>query len=171
MNSKAIIFVLLVCCFISCQTNNRCNNVILSGFTKELISLYINDPRNDNAEKRKDEIILITTTDTSYYYLYVFANNPKAYKFCREDYIGETSYANHSVKMFGNENHMFYSVYEIVRPKRCKYEYKEYDPNVWQICFNKNGSLNNIMTYKTTEEDDIIDIQELAEKYIPVYDH
>lgn len=161
--------MLIACCFVSCQAKKGDDNVILTDFTKDLISLYINDAVNINVRNRKDEIIVTAVADTSYYYLSVFANNRKEYKFCRKDFIGQTLYLGHLVRIFGDENSMFYSVNEKVKKqKQCKDNYTIYDPNVWQICFYKDKSFNKMRTYKTTQNEDISDIQSLAEKYFKV---
>lgn len=161
--------MLIACCFVSCQAKKGDNNVILTDFTKDLISLYINDAINIDAKSRKDEIIVTAVADTSYYYLSVFANNRKEYKFCREDFIGQTLYLGHLVRIFGDESSMFYSVKEKVKKQKpCKDNYTEYDPNVWQICFYKDKSFNKMRTHKTTQNEDISDIQSLAEKYFKV---
>lgn len=161
--------MLMACCFVSCQAKKGNNNVMLTDFTKELISLYINDAQNLNAKNKKDEIIVTFIADTSYYYLSVFANNRKEYKFCREDFIGQTMYLGHLVRIFGDENSMFYSVNEkIKKQERCKDNYAIYDPNVWQVCFYKDNSFNKMRTYKTILSEDISDIQSLAEKYFTV---
>ena len=161
--------MLIACCFVSCQAKKSDNNVILTDFTKDLISLYINDAVNINAKNRKDEIIVTAVADTLYYYLSVFANNRKEYKFCREDFIGQTLYLGHLVRIFGDESSMFYSVNEKVKKQNpCKDNYTEYDPNVWQICFYKDKSFNKMRTHKTTQNEDISDIQSLAEKYFKV---
>jgi len=170
MKARIIFNIMLIaCCFVSCQAKKDDNNVILTDFTKDLISLYINDAVNINAENRKDEIIVTAVADTSYYYLSVFANNRKEYKFCREDFIGQTAYLGHLVRIFGDENSMFYSVNEkIKKQERCKDNYTIYDPNVWQVCFYKDKSFNKMRTYRTTLSEDISDIQSLAEKYFTV---
>ena len=124
----------------SCQAKKE-NNVVLTDFTKELISMYINDVENLNAKNRKDEIIIISVADTSYYYLSIFATNSKEYKFCREDFVGQTLYAGHLIRVFGNENAIFYSVTNKIKTqKRCNDNFTEYDPSVWQICFYKDLS-------------------------------
>jgi hypothetical protein len=159
----------IACCFISCQAKKGDNNVILTDFTKDLISLYINDALNIDAKNRKDVIIVTAVADTSYYYLSVFANNRKEYKFCREDFIGQTLYLGHLVRIFGDESSMFYSANEKVKKQKpCKDNYTEYDPDVWQICFYKDKSFNKMRTHKTTQNEDISDIQSLAEKYFKV---
>lgn len=158
--------MLIACCSVSYQTKKGKNNVELTDFTKDLISLYINDALNIDAKNRKDAIIVTAVADTSYYYLSVFANNCKEYKFCREDFIGQTVYLGHLVRIFGDESSMFYSVNEkIKKQERCKDNYTIYDPNVWQICFYKNKSFNKMRTYKTTLSKDISTIQSLAEKF------
>lgn len=161
--------MLIASCIVSCKAKKGNNNVMLTGFTKDLISLYINDAVNINAKNRKDEIVVTAVADTSYYYLSVFANNRKEYKFCREDFIGQTVYLGHLVRIFGDESSIFYSVNEkIKKQERCKDNYTEYDPNVWQICFYKDKSFNKMRTYKTTLSEDISTIQSLAEKYFTV---
>lgn len=166
---KILSIIFLFCGLISCQAKRDNNNVELTEFTKDLISLYINDAVNINVKNRKDEIIVTVAADTSYYYLSVFANNRKEYKFCREDFIGKTAYLGHLIRVFGDESSMFYSVKEKIRKKkRCKDNYTIYDPNVWQICFHKDKSFNKMRTYKTTLSEDISDIQSLAEKHFTV---
>lgn len=162
--------MLVACCFVSCQVKTGDDNVVLTDFTKELISLYINDSRNTDANNRKDEIIVTTAEDTSYYYLSVFANDRKSYRYCREDLIGRTSCLGHSVKVYGENNPSFYSVlWENRKPERCKEnQMTEYDPNVWEICFYKDMSFNKMRTYKTSPYEDISEIQRLAEKYFKV---
>lgn len=161
--------MLIACCFVSCQAKKGNNNIMLTDFTKDLISLYINDAVNINAKNRKDEIIVTAVADTSYYYLSVFANNRKEYKFCREDFIGQTLYLGHLIRVFGDENSMFYSVkQESKRIAKCKQDSIIYDPNIWQIVFYKDKSFNKMRTYKTTPSEDISTIQSLAEKYFKV---
>jgi hypothetical protein len=153
----------------SCQAKKENNNIVLTDFTKELIFLYINDVENLNAKNRKDEIIIISVTDTSYYYLSVFANNGREYKFCREDFVGQTLYSGYLIRVFGNESAIFYSVKEKIKgQKRCNNNFTEYDPNVWQICFYKDQSFCKLKTYKVTVDEDITEIQNLAEKYFGV---
>jgi len=166
---KIFNIMLMACCFFSCQAKKDNNNVMLTEFTKDLISLYINDVANINAKNRKDEIIVTAVADTSYYYLSVFANNRKEYKFCREDFIGQTMYLGHLVRIFGDESSMFYSVNEKIKKKeRCKDNYTEYDPNVWQICFYKDKSFCKMRTYKGSPSEDISEIESLAKKYFKV---
>jgi hypothetical protein len=155
----------------SCQAKKENSNIMLTDFTKELISLYINDVENLNAKNRKDEIIIFSVTDSSYYYLSIFANNSKEYKFCREDFVGQTLHLGHLIRVFGNESTIFYSVKEKIKPqKRCDDNFTEYDPTVWQVCFYKDKSFCKMKTYKVTADEDISTIQSLAEKYFSVSD-
>lgn len=166
---KVFNIILMACCLLSCQSNKNKSDVELTDFTKGLISLYINDDYNIDAKNRKDEIIVTAVEDTSYYYLSVFSNNPETYIFCREDFIGQTTYSGYLVRVFGDENTMFYSGNEkIKKQKRCKDNYIEYDPNVWQISFYKDKSFCKMRTYKGTASEDISNIQALAAKYFKV---
>jgi TonB family protein len=159
-------FIFMICGFMSCQAKKENSNVMLTDFTQELVSLYINDVENLDAKNRKDEIIIISVTDTSYYYLYVFANNRKKYKFCREDFVGQTLHSGHLIRVFGDESAIFYSVKEKIKlQKRCSDNFTEYDPSVWQVCFYKNKSFCKMKTYKVTADEDISTIQSLAQKY------
>lgn len=161
--------VLLACCFLSCQEIKHHSDVRLTDFTKELISLYINDSLNIDPNSRRDDIIIISVEDTSYYYLFVFGNNSKEYKFCREDFIGKTMHLEHLVRIFGSESSMFYSINEkIKKQERCKDNYREYDPNVWQISFYKDKSFCKMRTYKGSPREDISEIELLVEKHFIV---
>jgi len=163
---KMFSVIFMIYSFMSCQAKKENSNIVLTDFTKELISLYSNDVENINAKNRKDEIIIISIDDTLYYYLSVFSNNSKSYNFCREDFVGQTSYSGHLIRVFGNENSNFYSVKEKIKmQKRCNDNFTEYDPSVWQICFYKDLSFCKMKTYKVTVYEDIVEIQNLAEKY------
>ena len=153
----------------SCQVKNENSNVVLTDFTKELISLYINDVENLSAKERKDEVIIISVTDTSCYYLSVFANNSKEYKFCREDFVGQTMHLGHLIRVFGDTSSLFYfSNKKIKLQKKCNDNFTEYDPTVWQVCFYKDKSFCKMKTYKVNVYEDISTIQSLAEKYFEV---
>lgn len=153
----------------SCQVKKENSNVVLTDFTKDLISLYINDVENISAKDRKDEVIIISFTDTSYYYISVFANNSKEYKFCREDFVGQTLHLGHLIRVFGDTSSIFYFVNKKIKPqKKCNDNFTEYDPTVWQVCFYKDKSFCKMKTYKVNECEDISTIQSLAEKYFEV---
>ncbi|MDR1859701.1 MAG: hypothetical protein LBR06_02110 [Bacteroidales bacterium] len=158
--------VFMIYSFMSCHAKKESSNVVLSDFTKELISLYINDVENINAKNRKDEIIIISVTDTSHYYLSVFANNSKEYKFCRKDFVGQILHLGHLIKVFGDTSSIFYSVNEKIKTqKRCNDNFTEYDPSVWHVCLYKDKSLCKAKTYKVNDYEDITVIQNLAEEY------
>jgi len=157
--------VFIICGLVSCQEKK--SNIILTDFTKELISMYINDSNNLETKKMKEEIIIRTHTDTLIYYLFIHSNDYKSYKYCREDFIGQTLYLGHLVRVFGDENLMFYSVTKKVNSqKKCKRKFGiNYDPSVWEICFYKDKSFCKTKTCKVSEYEDISAIQSLVEKY------
>jgi hypothetical protein len=155
----------------SCQARKDNGNVVLTDFTKELVSMYIDDLDNLEAKNRKDEIIIISVTDTLYYRFSVFSNDNKTYKYCRKDFVGQILYLRHLIRVFGNENSIFYSVQDTIKPqKRCNDDFIENDPSVWQVCFHKDMSFCKMRTYKVTNNKDISAIQSLAEKYFKVSD-
>jgi hypothetical protein len=160
----------MICTLMSCQAKKDINNVVLTDFTKELISIYINDPDNLKAKNRRDEIIIVSVADTLYYYLSIFSNDSKSYKYCRNDFVGQVLYLGHSIRVFGNENFVFYSVKAKIKQQRCNDNYTEYDPLIWQVCLDKDLSFCKMRTYKITVNEDISTIQRLAEKYFKVSD-
>lgn len=165
---RGFILLFTVYTFISCQEKN---NVELTDFTKELISMYINDSDNRVAKDRKDEIIIVSYTDTLRYHLSVFANDRRSYKFCREDFVDETFYLGHLIRVFGEENSVFYSINEKnKRVKRCKEDKFPpfYDPLVWEFSLYKDYSFCKMKTYKVTADGHISAIQSLAEKYFKI---
>jgi len=157
----------------SCQAKKDNDNVSLTDFTKELISMYIND-LNIEAKDRKDEIIIVSVTDTLYYYLSVFSNDKKVYKYCSNDFVGQTYYLGHLIRVFGGESSIFYSVKEkIEEQEQCDDSYIgiNYDPDVWQVYIHKEDlSFCKMRTYKVNIYEDISAIQSLAEKYFNVSD-
>ena len=130
---RKIISFIFITWFISCSGNR---DIVLTDFTKELISIYLNDSEHIQAQKRKDEIILISTTDSLYYTLLIFSNNSKSYKYETFDFVGRTIYMGHSIKAFGDKIPIFYSGNNFVKQKRQDIpNMKEYDPSVWQVSF------------------------------------
>jgi hypothetical protein len=153
----------------SCQAKKENSNVLLTDFTTELISMYINDIDNLEAKNRNDDIIIISVTDTLHYYLSVFANNSKEYRFCRDDFVGQTLHLGHLIKVFGDESSAFYSVKENNKlQKQYNDNFTEYDPSIWQVCLYKDQSFCKMRTYRVTANEDITAIQSLAEKYFKV---
>jgi len=133
--------------------------------------MYINDLDNRVAKDIKDEIIIVSYTDTLRHHLSVFANDRKSYKFCREDFVDETFYLGHLIRVFGEENSVFYSINEKnKRVKRCKEDKFPpfYDPLVWEFSLYKDYSFCKMKTYKVTANGDISAIQSLAEKYFKI---
>ena len=163
---RKIISFIFITWFISCSGNR---DIVLTDFTKELISIYLNDPEHIQAQKRKDEIILISTTDSLYYTLLIFSNNSKSYKYETFDFVGRTIYMGHSIKAFGDKIPIFYSGNNFVKQKRQDIpNMKEYDPSVWQVSFYKDSSFCKMRTYKTTPSENIADIENLAKKYFKI---
>lgn len=163
---RKIISFIFITWFISCLGNR---DIVLTDFTKELISIYLNDSEHIQAQKRKDEIILISTTDSLYYTLLIFSNNSKSYKYETFDFVGRTIYMGHSIKAFGDKIPIFYSGNNFVKQKRQDIpNMKEYDPSVWQVSFYKDSSFCKMRTYKTTPSENIADIENLAKKYFKI---
>ena len=163
---RKIISFIFITWFISCSGNR---DIVLTDFTKELISIYLNDSEHIQAQKRKDEIILISTTDSLYYTLLIFSNNSKSYKYETFDFVGRTIYMGHSIKAFGDKIPIFYSGNNFVKQKRQDIpNMKEYDPSVWQVSFYKDSSFSKMRTYKTTPSENIADIENLAKKYFKI---
>ena len=163
---RKIISFIFITWFISCSGNR---DIVLTDFTKELISIYLNDSEHIQAQKRKDEIILISTTDSLYYTLLIFSNNSKSYKYETFDFVGRTIYMGHSIKAFGDKIPIFYSGNNFVKQKRQDIpNMKEYDPPVWQVSFYKDSSFCKMRTYKTTPSENIADIENLAKKYFKI---
>ena len=163
---RKIISFIFITWFISCSGNR---DIVLTDFTKELISIYLNDSEHIQAQKRKDEIILISTTDSLYYTLLIFSNNSKSYKYETFDFVGRTIYMGHSIKAFGDKIPIFYSGNNFVRQKGQDIpNMKEYDPSVWQVSFYKDSSFCKMRTYKTTPSENIADIENLAKKYFKI---
>ena len=147
---RKIISFIFITWFISCSGNR---DIVLTDFTKELISIYLNDSEHIQAQKRKDEIILISTTDSLYYTLLIFSNNSKSYKY----------------ETYGDKIPIFYSGNNFVKQKRQDIpNMKEYDPSVWQVSFYKDSSFCKMRTYKTTPSENIADIENLAKKYFKI---
>ena len=163
---RKIISFIFITWFISCSGNR---DIVLTDFTKELISIYLNDSEHIQAQKRKDEIILISTTDSLYYTLLIFSNNSKSYKYETFDFVGRTIYMGHSIKASGDKTPIFYSGNNFVKQKRQDIpNMKEYDPSVWQVSFYKDSSFCKMRTYKTTPSENIADIENLAKKYFKI---
>jgi len=169
-------FLLVVYCFISCQTKHENTTVTLTDFTKDLISLYLDDIENIDAKNRKDEIIITTYTDELSYNLYIHSNDSNSYKYCAEDFIGDTLYLGHLIRVFGDRNSIFYSVNGKGK-RKCSGIIDCYDPNIWSICLYRDLSFCKMRTSKLTFEEDISLIQDLAGKYfnipetVPEYDN
>ena len=141
----------------------------MTEFTKELVYSYLNDEQSARAKQKADEIILLSSADDSCYYLSIFANNSKEYKYCREDYLGRTRFLNHTVKAFGDENVLFFFLNKKTKGKKhCPPSYEEYDPIVWFVCLYKDNSLCTQKTYKCTPDEDISIIQSLVDKYLAI---
>ena len=163
---RKIISFIFITWFISCSGNR---DIVLTDFTKELISIYLNDSEHIQAQKRKDEIILISTTDSLYYTLLIFSNNSKSYKYETFDFVGRTIYMGHSIKAFGDKIPIFYSGNNFVKQKGQDIpNMKEYDPSVWQVSFYKDSSFCKMRTYKTTPSENSADIENLAKKYFKI---
>lgn len=99
-----------------------------------------------------------------------FANNPQDFDYCRDDYIGQTIYIGHNIRVFGEENPSFFRMIRKLRKQEpCSYVQEcFYDPDVWYICLYKDGSLCTQETSKVDPDEDISEIQSLVEKHFRV---
>jgi len=167
--SKILNIVLVVCSLMSCQAKK--DNIELTDFAKELLSLYINDQDNFSAKNRKNEIVIESFIDTQYYGISVFFHTSKLYKFCEENFVGKTSYLGHFVRVFGDEISIFYFVRDKIKARKCRKNdlLVLYNPNVWQIWIHKKDtSFCKMMTYKFINNEDISAIEDLAGKYFKI---
>ncbi len=166
---RIILGIILLYSLFACQSPEDINNIELTEFSKELVSMYVNNEQNIGARNRKDEIIIVSTTSDTCCYLSVFANNSSEYNYCRTDFLGQTMYLGHTVRVFGNEHEAFFSIKRNLKKQEpCFPSYDCYDPNVWFICFKKNGSLYTEIAYQYDElERDLSNLQALVRRHFP----
>lgn len=155
---------------------DKTNNIELSDFTKELISIYLNDSLVNSVDELYDEFNLICETDSSHYYLSIYMDNSHIYKtICYKcfvgdvPYLGKTYYNKKSIRVFGEELPMFFSITgNAPNQGRCRTEYWEYDPIEWMIVFNRDSTLCLDKTDLFQEDIDISPIVKLANKYFNI---
>lgn len=167
--NRTYIWLLILVVLQSCKSTNEQNGVILSEFCTDLISLYCRDLGVSAASEPSKQIIMISSSDSSYYYLSIFANTPTEYEYCRNDIVGATESNGILTRVFGEQNPMFFTgMDENSAASPCNPNHIEYDPDVWVICFYKDGSFCKMKTRKATVYEDISDLIELAGKYFEV---
>jgi|GEM_PF-417826 len=175
--SIAIIFSI----FTSCNNRYGSNEVILSDFLKELITLYLNDPENYYEASRKGNIIILTETDWLNYFISIHAATPNPrfildfrvgtrVTFCEYDFVGETSYLGHTVRIYGSSDSFFDSPFFSTRgfkfQKPCRNHFLGcYNPNIWEVALYKDLSFSKMRTFKTVNDNDISLIQKLVERH------
>jgi len=176
MRTSSIILgiAFVICSFTLPQARS---NIVLSDFTKELIYLFINEPDeydyySKKAKDRKYEIIILTYTDTSNYYLDIYFNDVKSHKCWLDNFVGKTSHLGQRVMVYGDKESFFYIVEKEPKPQKpCrKVKYIRYSPDTWRVALNKDLSFCKDKTYKVAREDDISIIENLAEKYFKIPD-
>ena len=146
------------------------DNVDLTDFSKGLISLYLEDSLYVNFCGDDDEITLISVSDDDHIWLLLWGNDSDLYEYiCHKcftgdyPYLGKTRFEERSIRVFGVENPMFFSVHgEAPKQPRCKEEWWEYDPIVWEICFNRDSSFCREKTRLCLESLDITPIEQLV---------
>ena len=156
-------------CF--CSTYKGNDNVNLSDFTQEVITLYLDDSLNIGPKNRNDDIILISSTDSSHFYLTLFSHENNHFCHSQDDYVGTCHYLGHKVKVFGQDSSMFYSLKNRVLSKTKRYDSSficEYDPIVWCVSFYRDTSFDKMRTHKSTVEEEIFDIQTIAKKFYKI---
>lgn len=166
---RIILGIILLYSLFACQSPEDINNIELTEFSKELVSMYVYNEQNIGARNRKDEIIIVSTTSDTCCYLSVFANNSSEYNYCRTDFLGQTMYLGHTIRVFGNEHKAFFSIKRNLKKQEpCFPSYDFYDPNEWFICFKKNGSLYTEIAYQYDElERDLSNLQALVRRHFP----
>jgi len=167
--TKILCIVLVACTLMSCQT--RRNNIELTDFTRELISLYVNHPDNHSfAKNRNKKITIVSFTDTSHYCLSIFFDSNDNV-FYTEDFVGQTSYLGFLVRVFGDYNSVFYSVKDKVKTqRRCERILINDSPNVWRICFHRDTSFCRMRTRKEIGNEDISAIEDLVKRHFRAFD-
>ena len=171
--SKILCIVFVIFNLVSCQTAN--NNIELTDFTRELIYLYINHPDNLARVNEGDNIILISTTSNEYYCLSVGFLPHSVCIFCQfrnESFVGQASYLGHSIKVFGNENPIFYTVTDEVRTQqKCEGDVHEIllGGNTWRFCLHYDMSFCKMRTRKDMTHN-ISAMQNLAKRHFRVLD-
>lgn len=160
---KYIFGIVLFFCMVACQSS--VDNIELTEFTKEFVYSYMDKEQSTFTSWRADEIIMESFIDDSLYYLHIFANNSWSYDFCTDNYLGQTTFMNYPVKIYGDENELFFLVNKkIKRKKPCDPDYAEFDPVVWYICLNKDTTLCIQETLRSNPDEDISIIQSLVDK-------
>ena len=164
-HDRIYLFALLLLALTSCQ--NRRGDIELTDFTKDLVNLYWNDEMKAHYGKfnKPAEIIIMAYTDSSNFWMEIFWDDNM---FCYDDYLGKTRCSGHPVKVFGDEDSMFYTVRTKAEHQKCTDAYLEFDPLVWSIVFNKDKSIDKIRTHSNYPNQDISGVLSLAEKYYPV---
>jgi len=154
---------------------DKTNNIVLTDFTKELITLYLNDSLFVRFISHDDEVTLVSFTNPPNFYLNLYSNKSEHYKqICYKcfvgdySYLGKTRYAGLSVRVYGEENSLFFSVHgKAPEQRRCKEEWWEYDPIEWCISFNQDTTFCREKTFLSIEDDDITAIEQLVTRYFP----
>lgn len=167
MKTIKIISAILFFVVISCNSGKN-HNAILTDFTKELITMYLDDSTNNDARELKDDIILSYTSDSTFYYLSIYSTEHNSKHICKSEMIGSTFFEGHSILIFGEKESIFFKILKGVNEKSKKRQelvMDIFDPNVWEICLYKDSSICKTKTVKLTIEEDITPIQKLVEKH------
>ena len=176
---RIIALIFVVFSIVSCQ--QRQDNIVLTDFTKELISLYI-DTHIDEIEwyRQTDNgnnplIIIATHTDTLNYFLFVRfdTHHFDTWRFScfifEENFLGKTSYRGFEVRVFGEKESVFYSGAKSIKPIKGGYSCVEgFVPPAWVFVLHNDLSFCKMRTSKVRADEDISDIQRLAERHFKV---
>lgn len=160
-----------ICFFMSCQT--RKNNIELTDFTRELISLYINDPDNFDMTSERGKIIITSNTNKHYHCLSIYFH-PRSiyydYDFGNGNFVGQTTYLGHLIRVYGDESSIFYSVKDKINTQRRRRNGldDEWNPNVWTLCLHYDMSFCKMRTSKRINNQDVSAMQNLVEKHFRV---
>ena len=173
---RIIALIFVVFSIVSCQ--QRQDNIVLTDFTKELISLYIDENIDEYLQEIGESpiIVIATYTDTLNHFLTVRFEAPyfdiwRWGCFATERYfVGRTTYRGFDIRVFGEKESVFHSgAKNIQRIENfgCE-EVDGYLPPMWLIVFHKDLSFCKMRTIKGRADEDISDIQRLAERHFKV---
>lgn len=161
---------------LSCGNNwqsDETDNIVLSEFSKELISLYLQDSIVLSLKEAYDEITLCCFEVDSHMVINIWENHSQQYRYyCTSCYVGDYQYLGRTfwegktIRFFGKENQRFFIINGNAKKQgRCRTINIEYDPLEWYLFFNKDYSLNHEYTNLVYENRDLSVVDSLVSEH------